>query len=152
MTKQGKLLKIWIKSRHRGPMDECGNAQLKAGQGLVGSADLGGKRQVTLLEIEQWNETIKELGISLDPAQRRANLLVTGIQLRHSTDRILRVGPCRLKIGGETTPCQHIEVSAPGLRQSMQHDWRGGVYAEVLDDGDIATGDLVTWESQDLPY
>ena len=149
MIEQGKLLKIWLKPRHRGPMDECNNAQLKAGQGLVGSADLGGKRQVTLLEIEQWNETIQELGISLDPAQRRANLLVTGIQLHHSTNRIIRVGPCRLKIGGETTPCQHIEVSAPGLRQSMQHDWRGGVYAEVLDDGNISTGDSVTWESPD---
>ena len=147
MTEQGQLLKIWIKSRRREPMDEHDRANLKAGQGLEGNADSGGRRQVTLLEIEQWSETMKELGASLDPSQRRANLLVTGIQLHDSTDRILRVGPCRLRIGGETTPCRHLEEAAPGLRQSMQRDWRGGVYAEVLDDGEIAVGDPVSWES-----
>jgi len=28
----------------------------------------------------------------------------------------------------------------------MEDDWGGGVYAEVMDDGEIAVGDCVAWE------
>jgi MOSC domain-containing protein YiiM len=38
-----------------------------------------------------------------------------------------------------------MDEAAPGLRRLMRADWGGGVFAEVLDTGDIAVGDEVTW-------
>jgi MOSC domain-containing protein YiiM len=152
LMEQGQLLKIWIKPRHRGPMEERDRATLKAGLGLEENAHKGGKRQVTLIEIEEWSEMTKELDVSLDPSQRRANLLVTGIRLRDSGGRILKIGPCRLQVGGETRPCDRMEQVSPGLYESMARDWRGGVYAQVLDDGEITVGDPVGWENQALPH
>lgn len=143
----GRLVAIWQKRVRRGPMDALGAAELVTGRGLVGNAQaLGGKRQVTLIEAERWEEVRAELGVALDPALRRANLLVRGLALAESRGRVLLVGPCRLLIHGETRPCRLMEDSWPGLQQALDPGWRGGVYAEVLSGGTIALGDRVCWE------
>jgi MOSC domain-containing protein YiiM len=126
-------------------MDPVREGRLVAGRGLVGNADQGRRRQVTLIEREAWDQLMAELGASIPPATRRANLMVSGVQLAETRDRVLRIGPCRLKIGGETRPCEKMDEALPGLRNAMKVNWSGGAFAQVLDDGDIAVGDEVAW-------
>lgn len=141
----GKLEKIWIKRARRGPMDAKEHATLVAGKGLRNNANQAGKRQVTIIEKEVWARHMKELNADLDPATRRANLMVSGMPLADSRGRILQVGNCRLRILGETKPCERMDEALPGLKEVMWDDWGGGAYAEVLDDGEISVADVVEW-------
>jgi MOSC domain-containing protein YiiM len=144
-SSSGSLAGIWLKAFRRGPMRAVTSATLVAGTGLYGNADKGGRRQVTLLARERWAEIERELGARLDPAVRRANLLVAGIDLEGSRGKILRVGGCRLRIAGETRPCERMDEAFEGLRSVMARRWGGGAFAQVLDDGEIQLGDAVEW-------
>ena len=146
MSTTGRLDRIWIKRFHRGPMDAVERAVLRAGRGLAGNADQGGRRQVTLVARGTWDRVNEALSDDVDPALRRANVLISGIELARTRGRVLRLGPCRLRINGETRPCERMDEAWPGLRAALDPEWRGGVYAEVLDDGEIAVGDAVGWE------
>ncbi len=142
----GRLETIWIKRAKLGPMDKVIAAQLIVGKGLVGNANQGGKRQVTIIEQEIWQNLMQNLGANLDASKRRANLLVSGISLVKTRNKILKVGSCRLRVLGETRPCERMDEAFLGLREAMKADWGGGAFAEVLDDGEIFLGDEVSWE------
>lgn len=141
----GKVEAIWLKRMRRGPMDPVDRATLKAGRGLVGNANQGGKRQVTMIEQEIWQKLMDQLGAAIDPSARRANLLLSGVHLADSRKHILQIGNCRVRIYGETTPCEVMDEVWPGLRAAMRPDWGGGAFGEILDDGEIAVGDPVRW-------
>ena len=141
----GELRHIWIKRAHRGPMDEHSTATLVPGRGIVGNANQGGKRQVTIIDEARWNELMQELGADADPRRRRANLLVSGLDLIQTRERLLRVGSVTLRIVGETRPCEQMDAVWPGLQEAMRHRWGGGVFAEVVEGGEIAVGDRADW-------
>jgi len=120
------------------------SAELVVGTGIVGNADQGGRRQVTVLSTERWQQAEAELGTELDPALRRANLLVSGVDLVAARGKVLTVGGLRLQIGRECKPCRLMDDQHPGLMDALKADWGGGAYATVLDAGTIQVGDEVT--------
>jgi MOSC domain-containing protein YiiM len=127
-------------------MEPVDAAQLEPGRGIVGNADRSRRRQVTILEQETWNRLMSELRAAVDPAARRANLLISGIALARTRGGVLRIGEVRLLIDGETTPCERMDDALPGLQAAMRPDWGGGAFAQVLTGGTIAAGDAVEWE------
>lgn len=151
----GVVEQLWLKRAKRGPMDPVASARARAQRGLVGNANQGGRRQITLLEAERWAEHLAALGLTddpaLGPARRRANVLVRGFPLVNSRGRVLRIGNVRLQIAGETKPCHQMDEVYPGLQAVMRPAWGGGAFALVLDDGEIAVGDTIGWDDTEDP-
>jgi MOSC domain-containing protein YiiM len=144
----GRLRAIYLKRFKKGPMDPRGTATLVAGRGLAGNANQGGRRQVVLLAEEGWSDASAELGLPLDPSVRRGNLLLSGVDLEKTRGRTLRIGPARLRIFMECTPCHQMDQAAPGLQEFLRPRWRGGACAEVIEGGEIRVGDEVEWEAE----
>ena len=143
----GRLDAIYVKRMKRGPMDPVTEAKLVAGEGIVGNANQGGTRQVTIIEKEVWKKLMEHFRADLPASTRRANLLVEGICLQETRGKTLRIGDCRIRINGETKPCERMDEALNGLKDEMYPLWRGGAFGEVLDDGRVAVGDEVRWEA-----
>lgn len=137
---------IWLKAGRRGPMEPVDTANMIEDVGLEGNADRGGYRQVTMLDADAWETATGELGVEVDPGSRRANLLIRGIDLTETAGRVLRVADCRVKIRGETLPCDRMDAAAEGLKKALAPDWRAGAYGMVLEGGRVSVGDTVTWD------
>ena len=142
----GRIEAIWVKRAKRGVMDAVPTAELVAGEGVKGSADRRGKRQVTLIEREAWSAMMAELSADVPPAARRANVMLSGVRLADTRGRVLRLGSTRIRIAGETLPCERMEEACTGLRAVMRPDWRGGAFGEVITGGIISVGDIAAWE------
>jgi MOSC domain-containing protein YiiM len=137
---------LWIKRAHRGPMDRAERAELVAGRGVRGSADQGGRRQVSIISQEAWDAAVEQLGVAVDPSARRANVMISGVDLADSRGKLLRIGPALIRILGEVRPCERMDEAEEGLRNALKPHWRGGVFGEILEGGTIAVGDAVAIE------
>lgn len=143
----GRIEQLWIKTASRGPMLDKNGVRIEAGAGLDGDAESAGPRPITLIEAGRWSRAEEQLGRSVDPAHRRANILVSGVDLAKSRGKVLRVGSVRIEIGGETTPCRLLDDKEPGLSEALRADWGGGAWGRALDAGEVAIGDSVEWAS-----
>jgi len=127
------------------PVDEL---RIVAGQGVVGNKPQ--KRPVTLIAQERWAELMEQMGaslhrkIGLDPSTRRANVMLSGIDLIESTGKTIRIGDVELIVRGNTRPCHQMEAALPGLEEAMKARWGGGAWTEVVTGGTIRTGDDVS--------
>jgi MOSC domain-containing protein YiiM len=139
------VVHIWLKRAHGGPMDRVETAELVAGHGLRGNADQGGRRQITLIDEASWADALRDLGHSVDPSARRANVMLRGVDLRDSHGRLLRIGPCTIRIFGETRPCQLMDEARAGLREALEKNWRAGASGEVVEGGMVRVGDHAAW-------
>ena len=122
-------------------MDAVDAAELVAGHGIVGNADQGGRRQVTIIDESAWRAACAGVGVDVPPSRRRANVMTRGIDLERTRGRTLRLGDCTIRISGEVTPCERMEEAQPGLRAALRPHWRGGVFGEILEGGTIRVGD-----------
>ena len=136
----GEVLEILVYPARRAPGEQVQQVEALQDKGLDGDHPRGGKRQVTLLSVEAWQERMQELGGDLPPSARRANLVVRGIDLEASMGRRIRIGSVELQIEGETTPCDLMELQRAGLRQALEPKMRGGVFGCVIAGGQLTPG------------
>ena len=135
------LLGIAVKAQRKGPMSLHQEAMLHPLHGLVGDArGKPGRRQLTLMNLQDWQTACAELGVVLPWQTRRANLLVDQLPLYQSTGQRILLGEALLEITGETDPCERMEQAQAGLFQALKPAWRGGVTCRVLKAGVIRVG------------
>jgi MOSC domain-containing protein YiiM len=134
---------IAVRDASRVPMKEQQQVEVTLKHGIVQDYRGTGLRQVTFLDVGQWQEVVDELGVDLPWYTRRANVLIEGIALPATVGRRLQVGACRFAIGGETTPCERMDELQPGLRRVLTPALRGGVWGKVLQGGALRVGDEV---------
>lgn len=137
-----RLEAIYVRPAARLPVRQVEAATAVAGVGLDGDHAGGGRRQVTLLSREAWDAACAEFGRPLDPALRRANLLVSGVDLGACLGRTLRIGDVVIDVTGETRPCELMDQDGRvGLCAALRPEWRGGVFGTVRAGGTLRVGD-----------
>ncbi|MBV8080614.1 MAG: MOSC domain-containing protein [Actinobacteria bacterium] len=126
-----------------GPSDALASVEsvrALAGRGLVGDrkAAAGTRPGGALTLIEA--EALEDVGLT-GPESRR-QVVVRGVRLNELVGRRFRVGEVEC-LGVELCePCLHLEsLTRPGIIRDLVH--RGGLNADVLNDGTIRVGDAV---------
>ena len=139
----GEVLGIATRLKVKAPMDVCDQADITFDKG-VGNDSRGkfkGKRQVTVMSKESWDAVCQELNNNAPWTVRRANILISGIELRGTTGQQLRIGDCLLEITGELVPCERMDAQIPGLTNALTSEWRGGVTCKIIEEGKVSVGD-----------
>lgn len=153
MSFEGRIVAIYVSPAEGKPMEERGEVRALAGTGLEGDryAALVGKfsraaehrkQAVTLIEREAVEAARDEYGVELDEVETRRNLVTEGVPVNHLVGREFTVGGVRMRGDELAEPCTYLEsLTRDGVRQALIH--RGGLRAEILDDGPIRVGDAV---------
>ncbi|HEY0623704.1 MOSC domain-containing protein [Sphingomonas sp.] len=147
----GRIAGIARHAFSKAPMETIDRARVTLESGIAG--DFRGamkgkphKRQVTLIEAGDWATAMDLVGHNIPWEQRRANLLVEGLDLPQVAGKRLRIGDVVLEVTVETEPCERMEALAEGLRAALTPDWRGGICTMVIAPGEIAVGDEIRIE------
>jgi MOSC domain-containing protein YiiM len=149
----GRIAGIARHDRPLGPMEVLDSAELVEGRGVDGDfrgtrkAGSQGQNGVVLIEASDWAAATEECGAAVPWFERRANLLVEGLDLPQQAGARLRIGDSVLvEITQECAPCERMEALHPGLRAALTPDWRAGARARVVSGGSIAVGDEIRAE------
>jgi MOSC domain-containing protein YiiM len=150
---QGSVVSIHIAPEAGLPMETVPEARAIAGRGLEGDRyTLGigyysntpgpGGRELTLIETETL-EALPALGVKLSAAETRRNIATSGVALNHLVGREFWVGAVRLRGTRLCEPCKYLEgLTQAGAMLALLH--RGGLRAQILNDGVIRVGDTIT--------
>ena len=148
----GELLGIARRSKPREAMETASEVLVTVEAGVEG--DCHGTvpgRQVTVISADSWRDACRDLGMEVPWTKRRANLLLTGIDLRDTVGARISVGDVQLEITEENPPCRVMDIQQHGLRNALKADWRAGVSCRVLSGGKIKVGDVVQLRRPGLP-
>lgn len=152
MSGVGRLEAIFIAPTGAAPVQARERVDVQAGRGIVGDRYFNGLGswqsqgfgdELSLIQAESVEEAAREMGIPLTPRDTRRNLVTRGIALNDLLGKRFRVGRVECIGLRLCPPCSHLEklLARPGLRRALAG--RGGLYARILVDGQIAVGDQV---------
>ena len=145
LPQQGKVTWIGVRPERRAEMIVIDAVEAKTESGLTGDRYAGhsGTRQVTFIQTEHLAVIASNLGLaSVDPAQLRRNICVSGINLLALKDKQFQIGDVLLEYTGLCHPCSFMEETFGngGYNAVRGH---GGITARVIQSGVIKTGDGV---------
>lgn len=152
---EGRIVGIYVAPSEGAPMEPRDEVRAIAGKGLEGDryATEAGKysgtriedsqRAVTLIEREAVQRAVGEHHVELSEQETRRNLVTEGVALNDLVGQEFLVGSVRFRGFDLSHPCAYLEEQTrPGVRKALVD--RGGLRAEILDDGPIQIGDRIT--------
>jgi len=151
-TWQGSVVSIHVTPEAGAPMVVVPEARALLGHGLEGDRYATGRghysprpsqggREITLIETETI-DALGHLGVKVSAAETRRNVATRGVPLNHLVDRVFRVGEVRLRGTRLCEPCTYLDgLTHDGVMAALVH--RGGLRAQILDEGVIRVGDVV---------
>jgi MOSC domain-containing protein YiiM len=148
----GRVESIHVAASEGEPMRAIDRARAIAGSGIEGdryaigrghfSGTPGTGRALTLVEAEVLESLTESLGSPLQPGEVRRNVTTRGIALNALVGLRFRVGGVLCEGMRLCEPCSYLEgLLAKPLMQLLRS--RGGLRADVLEDGEIRVGDEV---------
>lgn len=137
------------------PMEEIEKCTVISKKGMDRENRKHGKREVSFVSVQSWNDVCKDMGQEIPWTTRRANFLIDGLidgnglpeglKLSDTIGKTLAIGKSvRVHIHKEAKPCQIMEDQYAGLKKTIKPDFRGGVLGQVTTGGVIQIGDEVT--------
>jgi MOSC domain-containing protein YiiM len=154
---KGSVVSINITPKGAEPMTTLHEVGAFAGRGLEGDRYFSKQgtftdnpnttgRQVTLIELEAIQALERDYGVKIEPTDARRNIVTRGVPLNHLVGQEFRVGDVRMRGVRLSEPCNHMaslvnEEQKDKIRLGLMH--RGGLRADILNDGTIRVGDPV---------
>lgn len=156
MCSQPKVVAIYTAAGAGTPMEFRTEVRAVPGRGLEGdryfeesgmfsARTLPGREitELTLIESEVLRHLRLEWGLDVDPADSRRNVVTRGVALNDLVGREFEIGDVRLRGASLCEPCASL-VKLPDHRRllrALAH--KGGLRAQILNEGTIALGDAV---------
>ncbi len=151
MDEAGEVIAIHVASIAAELPHAVASVRVLPGHGLEGDryargqgtfSDRSGRRDLSLIEEEALDAFGRESGVALSAAESRRNILTRGIRLNDLVDREFMVGAVRVRGLRLCEPCTHLQrLTHPATLKGLVH--RGGLYAAILSEGEIAVGDRI---------
>ena len=151
----GRIVAIYIARAKGAAMEQLREAQINAGQGIVGdryftgtgtfsgNTQGPGDREITLIEAEEIDRFNAQQGYAFNHGELRRNIITRGVRLNELIDKEFQIGPVRLKGIRLCEPCAHLAgLVAPQVVKAMVH--RAGLRACILTNGMIRENDPIT--------
>ena len=133
---------IHIGPEKAGALEQVDSVRVLAGKGVEGDRKFhpegaGPGEALTLVEAE----AVEDVG--LPEGATRRQLTVRGVRLNELVGRRFTVGEVECYGVELCEPCEHLQsMTRPGLIEDLLH--RGGLRADVLNDGVIRVGDAIS--------
>lgn len=148
----GEIVSLQVAEKAGSPMFTVKEVHVFPGRGLEGdryfnrvgtySDRPGPGREVTLIESEAIEALERDLHIKLDPKDSRRNIVTRGVPLNHLVGKEFVVGEVLFRGIRLAEPCSYLErLTTKGVENGLLH--RGGLRAQILDEGTIRVGDRV---------
>jgi MOSC domain-containing protein YiiM len=129
------------------------SARLIAGVGIDGDRYALGKghfqsegrwgQALTLIEVEAIEFLASEHDVEMSAVDARRNIVTRGIDLNALMGQRFRVGGILCQGSRLAEPCAWLQrTTPPGMLRGLVH--RGGLRADILEDGEIRRGDKIT--------
>lgn len=126
-----------------------------AGDHILDTEHHGGVDQAVYLYTEpDYAWWAQALGRALEPGTFGENLLVSGLESAGvPIGQQVRVGAALLEIASARVPCVTLaeRMDDPSFVKRFREARRPGLYARVLQEGEVRAGDPVTWAKQMPP-
>ena len=127
------------------PLVEVSQIECVAGHGIRGDRFYdyrdNYKGQITFFSLEIFEKLVRHFGLTdKSPGALRRNVIVSGVELNDLIGQEFSIHGVRLRGTAHCKPCYWLDQAvAPGTEEFLAGN--GGLRAQILSDGVIATGD-----------